>query len=144
MQGKKIPKSFWYKEFLDLLKESAGNVMGVCRALGITPQSYYNYRYKDPELEKTADKIIDSMCLPMLEDIARIRALKGNDKLLMFLLRNRGGRKWNQDVIAVEFAKERIKYSRENKREQYKEIQRVPTEAKRASALNPIEALRYE
>jgi len=136
-QGKKIPAKFWNTTFLEALKDSIGNISSACRIVGVTPQSYYLQRYKNPSFDKKVEEIQKRICLPLLEDIARSKATHDNDKMLMFMLRNLGGDKWNQDVIHVQLARieaeirkvERINEENERARKEYLGEQRKPTKA---------------
>lgn len=139
-QGKKISKSFWYKKFIEAIQDSAGNIVAACRTLGVTPQTYYRYRYVDPSFAEEVDLIIDTICVPLLEDIARNKAIHGNDKLLMFILRNRAGKKWNMD----RYYEAQLKLVQEEKDNKIKEEQSLPTRAEIIGAQAYLDALETE
>lgn len=143
-QGKKIADRFWYEGFLKALKENLGNIVATCNAAGVTPQSYYNRRIDDPVFGKQADRILDQVCVPYLEDIARARAAKGDTRLLVFVLRNRGGRRWNQDRIQEAMAKEEPRIRHEKKLDSKEFEQRLPTRAEKAAAKAYLAALKDE
>ena len=65
-QGKKINKKLWYTSFLEALEQSAGNISKTCEAVQVTPQSYYQYRYKDPVFSKKVQHVLDNICLHIL------------------------------------------------------------------------------
>lgn len=144
IQGKRIPDDFWNKDFLEALKMSMGNVMMACKGLNISPPSYYNHRLKHPSFAKKADSIIERVCVPVLEDTAFLKAMKGDTRLLIFLLRTRGGKKWNQDLIEAAFAKDEAFYLRRERDSKTDEEQRMPTKAERAAAKAYLEALEGE
>ena len=133
-QGKKIPSHFWNREFLEALKNSLGSITYAAKESGVTPQSYYAYRLKNPIFAKKADDILETICLPILEDIARSRAMKTSDKLLMFLLRNLSGGKWNRDKIEDARARDEPRMRRDQRYRSIEAEQRVPTEIERAAA----------
>lgn len=124
-QGKKIPNKFWDKNFLDALKANAGNISAACRAVNISVPSYYEHRHDNPEFSDRAEQIIDRLGMPILEDIARSKALQGDNAMLTFFLRNRGGKRWLQDRIVVDVAKEEARI--EMKENRVEEVQRPPT-----------------
>lgn len=134
IKGKAIPSSFWNKTFLEALKNSLGSITHASKEAGVTPQSYYAYRLKNPVFAKKADLILETICLPILEDMARSRAMKMSDKLLMFLLRNLAGKKWNMDRIEDAMAKDEPRSRREQKYVEQEDKQRVPTYAERMAA----------
>jgi len=128
-QGKKLSPNFWNKVFLEALELSVGNVSVACKATNITPQTYYQYRSKNPDFAKKARFLLDNVCLPYLEDIARSRAIQGNDRLLIFMLRNLGKRRWNRDKEYEAMAKESILRKKKDVYKKIKINQRPPTEA---------------
>lgn len=144
VQGRKLSSDFWNKTFLEALKHSLGSITHTCKEVGVTPQSYYAYRLKNPTFAKKADVVLETICLPILEDMARSRAMKSSDKLLMFLLRNLGGKKWNQDKVEDALAKEEPKLLLHQQIEDVKDDQRQPTKAELAAAKAYEDALDEE
>lgn len=140
-KGKRIPDTFWNKTFLEALKMSMGNVMMACKGLNISPPSYYNQRLRSASFAKKADTIIERICVPVLEDTAFLKAMKGDTRLLIFLLRTRGGKKWSQDLIEAAFAKDEAVDLRRVRESQTDFEQRPPTKAERAAAKAYLEAL---
>lgn len=143
-QGKRIPDTFWNKDFLEALKMSMGNVMMACKALSISAPSYYNQRLRSASFAKKADKIIDRICVPVLEDTAFLKAMKGDTRLLIFLLRTRGGKKWSQDLIEAAFAKDEAIDLRRQRESEPAFEQRPPTKAEKAAAKAYLAALDEE
>ncbi len=141
-QGKKIPKSLWYGKFLETLKETIGNITQTCRICGVTPQSYYNYRYVDKEFNKMAQDIMDTICIPHLEDMVLSLARQGDTKMIKFFLRNRTTRRWNQDSAAYALVEHKIMEEEEDKK--FREEQRVPTKAEQLAGKAYYEVLRRE
>jgi hypothetical protein len=143
-QGKKIPDSFWERDFLERLEHSAGSIAAACRSAGVTPQSYYNYRFKNPAFARKAEKILTGLCLPVLEDIARAKAIQGDNKILLFLLRNLGGDKWNKDLREAALAKELAGVKLSEEKNKGVIHQHIPTRAERAAIDAYLEALEEE
>lgn len=144
IQGKKLPSNFWNKTFLEALKNSLGSITHACSEAKVTPQSYYAYRLKNPTFAKKADAILETICLPILEDMARSRAMKTSDKLLMFLLRNLAWEKWSKDEVAKALAREEPKLKLREKAEEYIDDQRPLTKAEIAAADAYVKALDEE
>lgn len=143
-QGKKLPSSFWNKIFLEALKNSLGSITHTCSEAKVTPQSYYAYRLSNPKFAKKADAILETICLPILEDMARSRAMKSSDKLLMFLLRNLAGKKWNQDKKEEALAREEPKLLLYQRVEDIKDDQCPLTKPEIAAGLAYEQALDEE
>ncbi len=133
-QGKKLTSDFWNKTFTEALKNNLGIVTHACSKTGITPQCYYEYRLRNPVFGKKIDIIKEQICLPVLEDLAQARAIKDNDRLLMFMLRNLSETKWNRDKVAEAMAKAEPQLRREAKYASKELEQRVPTKAERLAA----------
>lgn len=133
-QGKKLTGDFWNKTFTEALKNNLGIVTHACSKTGITPQCYYEYRLRNPAFGKKIDVIKEQICLPVLEDLAQARAIKDNDRLLMFMLRNLGASKWSRDRIEEAMAKDEPRIRREKKYESFDLQQRPPTKAERYAA----------
>lgn len=133
-QGKKLTSDFWNKTFTEALKNNLGIVTHACSKTGITPQCYYEYRLRNPVFGKKIDRIKEQICLPVLEDLAQARAIKDNDRLLMFMLRTLGGPKWNRDRIEEAMAKVEPQLRREAKYASPEHEQRLPTRAEKAAA----------
>lgn len=131
-QGKKIPKSLWYDKFLPALKETIGNITQTCRICGVTPQSYYNYRYVDKKFNKMAQDIMDTICIPHLEDMVLSLARQGDTKMIKFFLRNRTTRRWNQDSAAYALIEQKIREDEQQKKLEME--QRVPSRAEMVAA----------
>ena len=72
--------------FLDALREG-GNVRAACKAAGVARPTVYEWRDADPAFAKGWAEALEDAC-DGLEAVAFKRALTGNDKLLMFLLRS--------------------------------------------------------
>ncbi len=143
-QGKKLTSNFWNKTFLEALKRNCGVVTHASKEVGVAPQTYYDYRSQNKVFAKKVDSIKEDVCLPLLEDIVFARAIKGNDKLLLFLLRNLGGKKWNRDKAEEAMAKEEPFVRRREESERYKEEQRPPTKAEKAAAAAYLAVLDQE
>lgn len=141
MQGKEYSKKFWNTNFVESMKNNYGVVAQACNKLNVSPQCYYAYRHRCPAFAKKIDKIKEDVILPMLEDIAFSRAIKDNNGILIFLLRNMGGRKWNRDRIEEAFAKDVPRNERLVEIEKSKEEQRMPTEAEKAAAAAYLKVL---
>ena len=128
-QGKKLPSDFWNKTFTEALKNNLGIVTHACTKTGVTPQCYYEYRLRNPAFGRKIDLIKERICLPVLEDLAQARAIKDNDRLLMFMLRNLGASKWSRDKVEEAMAKDepRIRSRELNQKELIQ--QKIPTKA---------------
>lgn len=133
-QGKKLTSEFWNKTFTEALKKNLGIITHACSKTGITPQCYYEYRLRNPVFGKRIDQIKEQICLPVLEDLAQARAIKDNDRLLMFMLRNLGAAKWSRDKIEDAMAKVEPQIRREAKYASPEFEQRMPTRAERYAA----------
>ena len=140
-QGKKLPKKFWHKTFIEAVKLNVGNISATCRSVGITPASYYNYRLKDKEFAEKVDNIKENYALPMLIDMGVSRAMRESDRLLMFFLRNLGRSKWNRDKEYEAFAKDAPRKERDSGYRKTEDEQRQPTEAELYATKVYIEAL---
>jgi len=143
-QGKKLDAGFWNNIFTEALKNNLGIVTHACSKTGITPQCYYEYRLRNPLFGKSIDAIKEQICLPILEDLAQARAIKDNDRLLMFMLRTLGGAKWNRDRIEDAMAKIEPQLRREAKYASPEHEQRLPTRAEKAAAKAYLAALDEE
>lgn len=141
-QGKKITDTFWNKKYLEVLENSIGITTVACKQAGVSPQSYYSYRRIHKEFAEKVDEIIDGAILPAIEDAILSRALKGDTKLLLFILRNRCKGKWNQDKYQE--IKQKQIADRNIDKEYYEKLdeeQKVPSMAERMAANTYYEIL---
>ena len=84
------------KETLQLLKQSMGNVSAVCERIGISRQTFYKWRQNDPDFDE-AVREINETTLDYVEQQMFVEIKKGNAKLIMFYLMNKGrGRGYSQ------------------------------------------------
>jgi hypothetical protein len=76
----------WHEAFLTVLRKTS-DVRKAARDAGVSKQAAYQARDKDPEFaEKWQDALDEG--LDNLENVARKRALKSSDTLLIFLLKS--------------------------------------------------------
>lgn len=141
MQGKEYSKKFWNTNFIQSLINNYGIVTQACARLNISPQCYYAYRHRCPAFAKKVDNIKENVILPVLEDIAFNRAIKESNSLLIFTIRNLGGKKWNRDRIEEAYAKDAPRTERLIESEKSKQEQRMPTEAEKAAAAAYLKVL---
>ncbi len=72
---------------LDVLR--AGNSVGfACEKAGIGRQTYYDWRHDDPTFMANTEDAIEAGT-DILEDVAKDRAVRHSDTLLIFLLKSR-------------------------------------------------------
>lgn len=136
MQGKQFTAKFWNTTFLKALEESMGNVSSACRKLNMAPQTFYLYIHNNQKYREKVTKLQDGIIVPFLVEMVKARAFEGDNKLLLFLLRNLGGERWNRDITNVHLARieaeirkaERINEENFRARNEIDNEQRVPTE----------------
>lgn len=71
------------------------SVSAACKAAGIGRTAYYEWREADPEFASEADDAIETGT-DVLEDVARTRATRSSDTLLIFLLKARRPEKFRE------------------------------------------------
>ena len=75
----------WHKPLLASIKGD-GNVSQACKAAGLSRKLAYRHRRLNPKFAKKWQLAMDEAC-DALEAIARQRAIKSSDTLLIFLLK---------------------------------------------------------
>jgi len=75
----------WHDAFFATLRNSA-NVRVSCEKAGIARKTAYQWRKRDKDFAKQWQDALDD-AIELLEDIARKRAEKSSDVLIMFLLK---------------------------------------------------------
>lgn len=79
---------------LDALR--AGDAIGTaCARAGIGRTTLHEWRHGDPELDAAVEDAIE-YGTDVLEDVARDRAVRGSDTLLIFLLKSRRPDKYRE------------------------------------------------
>lgn len=96
----------WMPPFLARLRGS-GTVRYACEAAGVSRQTVYAWKRRDPEFARQWDEAQED-AVEALEAAARVRALSGSDRLLMFLLRAIRPDKYG-DRLRIEHSIEREK-----------------------------------
>lgn len=92
---KKADKS-WHESFLVSLREN-GNVSVAAKAAGVLRKVAYQQRANDPEFAAAWEEAI-AEAIERLEDIARKRAERTSDTLLIFLLKAHKPSKYRDNV----------------------------------------------
>lgn len=77
------------QELLDILRKTLGNVTTACQKVGVSRQTFYQWRSSDPEFDEAVHDI-NEMTLDFVEQQMFNEIKKGNSRLIMFYLVNRG------------------------------------------------------
>jgi hypothetical protein len=91
-QGKKITKKQW-NNFLENLEQMIGLIGATCEKTGIGRWAYYKHRREDKEFAKEADKIMDQIGTPFMEDKLREACFEGQGWAIKFYLQCKS-KKW--------------------------------------------------
>lgn len=76
----------------------AGNAIATsCAMAGIGVQTYYDWRNADPAFARDCDEAIE-YGTDVLEDVARARAVRQSDVLMIFLLKARRPEKYRERI----------------------------------------------
>ena len=98
-------------EFCEVYKRKACNVTAACDAVGISRETYYEWRRNDKEFDQKCKEIEESLI-----DLAEVQLIKnireGNQRAVEFFLKNRAAERWKdkreQEItgegLKVEFA----------------------------------------
>ncbi|MBQ9370779.1 MAG: hypothetical protein IJU03_01140 [Thermoguttaceae bacterium] len=77
------------KEALDVLRKTLGDVTTACDRIGISRQTFYQWRRHDPEFDAMVSDI-NERALDFVESQMFKGIKEGNARLIMFYLMNRG------------------------------------------------------
>lgn len=77
------------KELLTVLRATLGNVSGACEKVGVSRATFYLWRQEDTEFDQ-AVREINERTLDFVEQSMMSEIKKGNAKLIIFYLMNRG------------------------------------------------------
>ncbi|MEA1964726.1 MAG: phBC6A51 family helix-turn-helix protein [Candidatus Aerophobetes bacterium] len=89
-------KSDEFKRFFEVYKRKACNVTAACDAVGISRQTYYEWR-KEEEFTQKCEEAEESLL-----DMAEVQLIKnireGNERALEFYLCNRAPNRWKKTI----------------------------------------------
>jgi hypothetical protein len=86
---KRDPKAAFILESL----RNGESIIKSCKAAGIHPSTFWEWRKADPELNQATEAAIDSRVM-VVEDALYTECIKGNSTLIMFFLMNRASGTW--------------------------------------------------